>query len=129
MKSEEFKTIRRKFDKTQEQMARLLGVSVKAVHSYEQGWRNIPGHIERQMIFLISRLNKNPTQPCWVINECAEEKKTRCPAWEFDSGRYCWLVNGTICHGEARSNWEEKIEMCKRCKVFEDLLQSWEKPE
>ncbi len=126
MTREEFKTLRRKFDKTQEQMAKLLGVSVKAIHSYEQGWRNIPGHVERQMLFLISRMNPNPVRPCWEINDCPEEKRSRCPAWEFHAGDYCWLVNGTICHGEAHKTWKEKIEMCKQCRVFRELLGPWE---
>jgi DNA-binding transcriptional regulator YiaG len=53
MDSREFLGFRKKLNKTQQQMARLLGTSIKAVHSYEQGWRNIPAHIERQMLFLI----------------------------------------------------------------------------
>ena len=30
--------------KTQSQMAQVLGVSLKAIQSFEQGWRNIPVH-------------------------------------------------------------------------------------
>lgn len=57
MESKEFKRFRKRMNKTQSQMAQLLGVSVKAVHSYEQGWRNIPAHVERQMFFLISNMD------------------------------------------------------------------------
>ena len=124
MQSADFKVLRKKFGKTQEQMAMLLGLSVKAIHSYEQGWRKIPGHVERQMIFLISRINhqSHNSEPCWVTNDCEEDKKKQCPAWEFNSGDYCWLVNGTICQGEAHKTWDEKIELCKKCKVFKALL-------
>ena len=38
MDSKEFKKLREKLKKTQKQMAQLLGVSIKAIHSYEQGW-------------------------------------------------------------------------------------------
>ena len=51
MDSKEFKKWRKKLNKTQKEIAQLLGLSVKAVHSYEQGWRNIPAHVERQMFF------------------------------------------------------------------------------
>jgi DNA-binding XRE family transcriptional regulator len=59
MTSKEFKRFRKKLEKTQRQMAQLLGVSIKAVHSYEQGWRSVPVHVERQIFFLVSRLKKN----------------------------------------------------------------------
>ena len=39
MNRSEFNRVRKKLDKTQKQMAQLLGVSLKAVHSYEQGGR------------------------------------------------------------------------------------------
>jgi DNA-binding XRE family transcriptional regulator len=41
MENSEFKEFRAKLGKTQAQMAQLLGVSLKAVHSYEQGWRSV----------------------------------------------------------------------------------------
>ena len=52
----EFSYFRKKMSKTQKQMAQLLGTSLKAVHSYEQGWRQIPTHVERQLFFLLSRI-------------------------------------------------------------------------
>lgn len=55
MESKEFKIFRSRLDRTQKEMAQLLGVSIKAIHSYEQGWRKIPGHVERQVYFLLSR--------------------------------------------------------------------------
>ena len=58
MDSAEFKHFRKKLKKTQRQMAQLLGTSIKAVHSYEQDWRSIPPHVERQMFFLISKIVK-----------------------------------------------------------------------
>ena len=55
MESKEFKMFRSRLERTQKEMAQLLGISIKAVHSYEQGWRKIPGHVERQIYFLLSR--------------------------------------------------------------------------
>ena len=72
MDNKKFLHIRKTLGKTQKQLATLLGVSLKAVHSYEQGWRTIPGHVERQMLFLISRKRGNSAEPdpCWVIKNC-----------------------------------------------------------
>jgi len=102
------------------QIAKLLGVSVKAIHSYEQGWRSIPAHIERQMLFLVSRsIGKNKTgKNCWEILKCPDKKKELCPAWEFQTGELCWFINGTICNGIAHSKWEDKIKICRSCKVL-----------
>ena len=55
MEKSEFKFFRNKLNKTQKQMAELLGTSLKAIHSYEQGWRTVPVYVERQVYFLVSR--------------------------------------------------------------------------
>lgn len=124
MDREEFKQYRKMLGKTQLQMSQLLGTSIKAVHSYEQGWRTIPTHVERQMFFLISRIqeNKKGLKPCWIIKKCPQEVKTRCPAWEFQSGTLCWFINGTICDGTVHNNWKEKMEKCRSCDVFTAML-------
>ncbi len=70
MKSKNFKDIRAKLSKTQKELAQLLGVSIKAIHSYEQGWRKIPHHVERQLLFLLSRTimaNGKQANACWDI--------------------------------------------------------------
>ena len=53
MESEEFVHARKQLRKTQKEMASLLGTSVKAVRSYEQGWRSVSTHVERQVFFLL----------------------------------------------------------------------------
>lgn len=122
--SAEFIKFRKNLDKTQQQIAELLGVSVKAVHSYEQGWRNVPAHVERQLYFLLGCLKHSTesNRPCWTIKKCPVERKKKCPAWEFQAGKFCWFINGTICECKARNNWEEKINICKECVVLQDLL-------
>ena len=54
MKKKELSLIRRYFGKTQKQLAQLLGISAKAIQSFEQGWRSVPIHIERQLLLLLS---------------------------------------------------------------------------
>ena len=124
MDSKEFKKLRKKLNKSQTQMAKLLGVSKKAVHSYEQGWRNIRPYVEREMFFLLSRVegNQKGRKQCWVIKKCPPETKKQCPAWEFQAGKLCWFINGTICCGDACKDWAEKMKCCRSCEVFESFL-------
>jgi DNA-binding XRE family transcriptional regulator len=119
-----FSRIRRHLGKTQKQMAELLGTSLKAIQSFEQGWRNIPVHIERQMLFLLAmkRARGGEHDPCWVIERCPMEIRQKCPAWEFQCGNLCWFINGTICHGEIQASWHEKMEVCGRCEVFQSIV-------
>ena len=56
MDRETFVSLRAKLGKTQKSLAELLGVSLKAVQSYEQGWRSIPIHVERQLFFLVVKV-------------------------------------------------------------------------
>jgi len=120
----EFKHFRKRLNKTQKQMAQLLGISIKAIHSYEQGWRSIPVAAERQVYFLISRSKKDRTKPknCWTIRHCPSEQKKKCPAWEYHAGKLCWFINGTICAGEDRRSWREKMQFCRECKVLQAVL-------
>ena len=124
MNKQEFKGLRKKLNKTQKEMAKLLGVSLKAVHSYEQGWRSIPAHVERQMFFLIFQKfsEKKVNKPCWVIKKCPPEKKKNCPAWEFQAGKLCWFISGTLCEAEVQKDWAEKMKICRSCEVFRALL-------
>ena len=124
METQEFKNFRKTLEKTQEEMARLLGISVKAIRSYEQGWRSIPAHAERQLLFLTAKKAEidKPAKPCWSINKCNNEQKQQCPAWEFQAGTLCWFINGTICSGVVHKDWREKIEICKNCKAFPAAL-------
>jgi len=118
-----FVTIRKKLSRTQKQLGELLGVSLKAIHSYEQGWRKIPLHIERQLWFLMYQ-KKNKTEkniiPCWERKFC--EFKEDCPAWEFRCGEMCWFVCGTKCECTRDIDVREKMEICRKCKILKTLL-------
>jgi len=124
MDNEMFFQARKKLGKTQKQLAELLGTSLKAVHSYEQGWRSVPAHAERQLFFLLSRMrgHNKGRKSCWVIKKCPSERKKQCPAWEFQAGGLCWFINGTICEGEVQKNWKEKMKICLSCEVLSSLL-------
>ncbi len=124
MDKTEFKKIRKHFGKTQEQLAQLLNTSHKAIQSFEQGWRNIPANIERQLLFLlaIKRSHNILTTPCWMIKKCSMEVRTSCPAWEYQVGSLGWFINGTICGGVLQASWKEKMKICRECEVFQSMM-------
>jgi DNA-binding XRE family transcriptional regulator len=123
MGKKEFYRIRLILGKTQTQMAQLLGTSLRAVESYEQGWRKVPLHIERQVFFLLAMTKRRTqTKPCWVSQDCPEDTRNRCPAWEFQCGDLCWFINGTMCRGKKQKNWESKMKICRNCNVFQNML-------
>ena len=111
MDSQEFSQFRKKLNKTQKELSQLLGTSLKAVHSYEQGWRNIPPHIERQIFFLLKTIQDShgAEKACWTVKKCPAHVRKTCPAWEFQSGNLCWFICGTVCAKQIHGTWEEKI--------------------
>jgi DNA-binding XRE family transcriptional regulator len=125
MNTKEFSRIRRRLGKTQSQLAQLLGVSTKAVQSFEQGWRAIPPHVERQALFLVAmKMGRGgaETPSCWDITTCSAEKRENCPAWELQCGHLCWFVNGTICNGKPEKTWAKKMKTCRKCEVFQSTF-------
>lgn len=122
MEKEEFSKIRKQLGKTQKELSALLGMSLKTIHSYEQGWRSIPAHIERQLFFLLIKQRGRNAEliPCWEQKECQE--KEDCPAWEFQSGHLCWFLCGTLCECTSESSYKEKIGICRNCKIFKSLI-------
>jgi DNA-binding XRE family transcriptional regulator len=128
MKNHEFSRIRKFLGVTQSQMARILCVSPKAIQSFEQGWRNIPPYIEREMLLLLSLKESMNTdrsvRPCWEIKNCPDDWKVNCLVWRLKVRHFCWYINGTYCQGKAHKNWEEKIQICRECKIFQDMLSS-----
>ena len=124
MKKEEFTAIREKINKTQKELGQLLGLSIKAIQSYEQGWREIPVYVERHLFYLlyISQRSKSEKKFCWEIRKCPPEQKKACPAWEFGIGHLCWFINGTICYGDVQASWKNKMILCRACEVFQELI-------
>lgn len=120
MESREFAQMRHYLGKTQNQMALLLCVSPKSVQSFEQGWRNVPASVERQLLFLLflKRDSISADKQCWEIRDCPAEWREKCAAWEFQAGHYCWFINGTFCRGRFEHTWKKKLEICRSCQVF-----------
>lgn len=123
MDKTEFSKARAKLGKTQAQMAKLLRASLKAVQSYEQGWRSIPAHAESQILLLLAlKESRKGQKNCWVVMKCPSDRRRNCPAWEFKAGKLCWFINGTMCEGNAQKNWQSKMKICRSCGVMASLL-------
>ena len=123
METEKFKYYRKRLGKTQKELAEILGISIKAVHAYEQGRRNIPPHIERQIFFLLSnrRRDNKDIPPCWEQKQC--EEKLNCPAWEFNCGHLCWFLCGTCCDCTQGYTAEQKREKCLSCEILQTYVE------
>jgi hypothetical protein len=119
---DDFYNARKKLGKTQKEIADLLGLALKTVQSYEQGSRQIPAYIEREMWFLLSNQRGGLLngELCWNIVECGV--KEQCPAWEFQTGHMCWFICGTLCECTKGCTLEEKSEKCRSCVIIKDLL-------
>lgn len=118
-----FAKARASLGKTQKELAHLLGISPKAVQSYEQGWRSVPPHVERLLLFLIVNQRANGTKKRshrWNTRKCA--LKQDCPAWEFQAGHLCWFLSGTLCDKSADKSCKEKMDTCRQCPVLTELL-------
>jgi len=124
MDKEEFSRIRRLLGKTQNHMAQILCVSPKAIQSFEQGWRNIPAHIQREMLLLwaLKESSGDRVPACWEIQACPDEWKKKCMVWELKIESLCWYFNGTFCQGQIHKSWDEKIQKCRECKVYQSIF-------
>ena len=124
MDKKEFSQVRHYLGKTQNELARLICVSPKAVQSFEQGWRKISASAERQLLFLLSlkKAMDETIGPCWEIRNCPMEWRRKCAAWEFEAGYFCWLINGTFCQGKIQESWNKKIQLCRECEVYKSML-------
>jgi DNA-binding transcriptional regulator YiaG len=123
MSGSEFARLRASLGKSQRELAELLGVSLKAVESYEQGWRNVPAHIERMLYFLLFKLNESEIEaeePCWASLNCPEEKRSKCVAYVAKEGRFCWFFTGRLCASAKSGDADDRG--CYACSVFERML-------
>ncbi len=115
------KRVRTLLGKSQSEMSALLGISVRAVQSYEQGWRPCPPYVQKLaglLLFLKWRKNRRKQTPCWEIQNCPRQARQKCMAWEIRSPELCWLLTGTLCGGKKQKSWQAKLATCSKCKVM-----------
>lgn len=114
-----FSKTRALLGKSQRALAGLLGVSPKAVESYEQGWRNVPSNVERMLYFLLFKLNEKAfaqESPCWSTKSCSDASRKECVAYVTGEGHFCWFFTGGLCASAKASGIGERY--CYTCRVF-----------
>ena len=123
--------VRRVLGLTQAGLGQLLGVSLRAVQSYEQGWRPVPTYIQQlcaMHLFLRTGEKRKKMPPCWIVRDCDLSLRNDCPAFLYDAGDLCWLVTGSQCRCQGTDSWDEKLKTCPQCEVLRAWLDAPEKP-
>lgn len=117
------KQIRTIMDRTQAEVASALGVSHKAIQSYEQGWRDVPIRVMIQLLVLLALHQKRTLDdvPCWEIRNCAPGKREKCTSFTVGRGQFCWFVGSANCRPTSRKN-TGPILPCMKCPVVKRLL-------
>ena len=123
----DLRRVRGLLGKSQSEMAALLGISTRAVQSYEQGWRPTAPYVQRAAAlfwFLSRRKDKPKAPPCWRVRKCDAAARAACPAYQFQAGDLCWLFPPSPCSELRGASWEDRIAVCEKCAV----MRSWLEP-
>lgn len=117
------KHIRGVLNRTQAELATALGVSEKAVQSYEQGWREVPLRVLIQLLVLLALYRKHNLDdvPCWEIRKCTADQREACPSFTIGRGQFCWFVGSKECR-PPRNEKADHILPCMGCPVVQRLL-------
>lgn len=109
---------------TQIEFAEVLGVSARAVQSYEQGWRVIPPSTLLHLFALLASVRRKDVGdvPCWVLTGCPESKRGACRSHRLNGGLFCWLVAGHACGRNGDTT--RKSLRCIGCPVIQRLISS-----
>ncbi len=119
------RSIRDELGLSQSDLAAMAGVSVRAIQSYEQGWRKPSETVERVLLLLLiaqrngDKLSQNC---CWDIKRCPTNLRERCVAYLTRQGHLCWFFTGTMCAGKRLASWPEKYRLCVNCSFMQGLL-------
>lgn len=121
----EVREIRTELGLSQSELAVQIGVSSRAIQSYEQGWRQPSEMVERMLLLLvIAYRNRDQLERarCWEVKKCAPDMQSRCIAHITRQGHLCWFLTGTLCQGRRAKCWDEKLRECLECSFMQGLL-------
>ena len=104
--------------------AAILGLSRKAVESYELAWRKVPDRVWKQALTVAAIQRKYPlgTLPCWELTQCHEEVSATCLCRKLTDGRFCWMTV-TKCCRQARRGEDMGFKQCLSCPVVRQFVQ------
>ena len=118
-----FRALRECLGMTQAGASRSLGISTKAVESYEQGWRRVPEHALRHLLTLLALRQRYEWNgvPCWEQMHCDESLRHQCTSFRISGGRFCWLVASNDCQRSRQGNVKGVLN-CLNCPVLRRYL-------
>jgi DNA-binding XRE family transcriptional regulator len=124
------RTVRGVLGLSQAKFARLLGVSARAIQSYEQGWRNMPRPLVAHVMTVLAIYCDHPAQSpsCWSLTGCPEEARSRCTAFTLGRGHFCWLLTGTTCGKSEKTACASGSQPCIGCVVIKKMLDKSARP-
>jgi hypothetical protein len=56
---------------------------------------------------------------CWEYKKCKVNED--CPAYP-SFGNICFSIEGTLCGGEVQGEYSEKIQRCRSCEFYNELM-------
>jgi len=117
------KRIRKILGRTQAELSHALGISEKAVQSYEQGWRDVPVRVIIQLLLLLALYRKQSMDdvPCWEICECTAEQREHCASFTVGRGQFCWFIGSKDCRPAVELDTDALLP-CIACPVVQRLL-------
>jgi DNA-binding transcriptional regulator YiaG len=122
-RAETVKRLRGILERTQAELANALGVSEKAVQSYEQGWRDVPVRVMIQLLVLLALYRRHTMDdvPCWEIRKCDPAQRERCASFTVGRGQFCWFVGSKECRPPSSGD-SDPVLPCMECPVVRRLL-------
>ena len=121
----EVRRARKAVHKSQAEFAALLGVSTRAVQSYEQGWRPTPIQVQRTaglLVYLNWQKDHPKQKPCWSICRCTPSSREACIVHQMNAGNLCWMFADAAPTTNGCTP-EQKSAACAICPVTRDWLQ------
>ena len=119
----EFKRLRGIMKWTQAEAAHFLGVSKKAVESYEQSWRTPPDTLWKEFLLIIALKRGYPDgyKRCWEVMRCSPAACESCFCARNMRGLFCWATCQATC-GRHLGGHGKKIADCLTCPVARQFL-------
>jgi DNA-binding transcriptional regulator YiaG len=125
-RSQTVKRIREVIGRTQAELGATLGVSAKAVQSWEQGWREVPDRVMTQLLVLLALYRRHTMEevPCWEVRRCPAGSRDRCSAFAIGRGQFCFYIGSKECAPDAAGREADAGDglPCLRCSVVHRLL-------
>ena len=119
------RVVREELMLSQAGFADLLGVSTRAVQSWEQGWRKPSSALQKSILLALIAWRQGDNfgaRMCWEAKDCPEATRERCLAYRARQGHLCWFMTGNICQCRHLRNWPDKMAFCGECTFFHALL-------